>query len=366
MDKAKISDLLIRTINPDNKVEIRDLVHLFRRVYGKSFPISSVYDEAFWSSHVGIRFNSLVAIHEGRIVGHCAIYPEKGVPNIVQLNYMLCDPMYRHLLPGLCRETWQIISKQSIRQNWNMIYNFTFGSSPFTQLLQNKVLNGHEVALMPAYLPNSKMRPRGLRIKKGAATENDRGHVLISQRTFSPNKLTSRTIYAPKSHRDIIRYLYAPLNLPRVFDYSNSIAKLEKAVYADFPAVDMQSFTTTKVRHVYIQPSLVNMPSKTVSEIEDSCPDPSAALYLFINLSDPRCPDFCDMIENRGYKFCGVLPVLQGRDSIIFWRENQNSDYFNIDNFYSESARVLARYLGTPSFDSAIEEAKAFETRSII
>jgi len=344
----QVEDIHLKAANPDNEVEIKQLSNLFRRVYGKSFPIDSVYDPQFWRTHIGTRFISVIAVRKGRIIAHLGAYPDSDEPRHVQLCFPLCDPAYSHLIPMLGKGAWSILQKQAQRQRWKMIYYFVFGNVPDMQQMADSIFFTKEVAICPDYLPASNLRPRGNKNVKGIrrTSNGSRTHISITQRIITAEENPPLKLFIPRHHRQMIECLYEPLGLKRTFMDRPKHLREAHALPAEARAVEKNYFSKTGVVHSFVHPSL--LPGRP-DDVEGLSANGNSQVYAFVNMEDPACPAFCEKLEDKGYQFCGILPLLKGRDSVVYYKASstvlQQADrQFDEDFFYSPRAKMLASY----------------------
>jgi len=352
-----VKDIQLKAANPDNELEIKQLSNLFRKVYGKSFPIESVYDPLFWNTHIGTRFISVIATKKGRVIAHLGAYPDADDSSHVQLCFPLCHPAYSHLIPELARGAWRILERQAERQQWKMIYYFVFGNVPDMQLLADSIFRTKEVAICPDYLPASNLRPRGNKNVKGIrrSSNGSRTHVAITQKILSYENGGYKKLFVPEHHRQMIECLYEPMALKRSFDSRADYPREIHALPTEARAIDKNYFAKTGVVHSFVHPSLL---SGQQDDIEKLSANGNSQVYAFVNMEDPACPSFSLKLEKSGYQFCGILPLLKGRDSLVYYKassevRSQLNRQFDEDFFYSPRSRMLASYAENQNIEKA-------------
>ena len=72
-----------------------------------------------------------------------------------------------------------------------------------------------------------------------------------------------------------------------------------------------------------------------------------------MNLHDPACPAACQHLEDQGYRFCGIAPLIGGRDNIVFFKETEV--YRDRAPFQSPRAQMLSRYIETYAIERALD-----------
>ena len=76
------------------------------------------------------------------------------------------------------------------------------------------------------------------------------------------------------------------------------------------------------------------------------CRERTDAVFLYVNIEDPRCPGFTARCEELGFFFAGILPGgANGRDSLVLqYLNNLKVDYDRL-KLHSAEAEELARYV---------------------
>lgn len=336
-----MSEIVFKAVSPDNHREVIQIPELFRKVYGDTFPVTKVYSSQFWLTHIGNRFINLVAQREGKIIGHVAIEPQAGEPQtgerrVAQVGFALCDPKYRAYLPEMTQKASELISRVAVRQNWRMIYCYHYGDVPDVGGFFHGVLRCVDVAICPSYFPESDLRLRGMRTRR----KNDpsgRSNLLITQRVLSDDT-DSIELYVPKQHLEICKYLYAPLTLSRTF--AAKAGSAPSFVSADSAAVESRIFSRIEVAHYFVKPSLFEKGHYALDAFDSP---KMKSVFLFVDMRDPQTPVFCERAEEKGYNFCGILPLQRGQESIIYYKSDQA--IVETQTYDSERAQILARYI---------------------
>lgn len=330
------SEIKVRAISSDNLVDIGLVMRLFKKTFANCYPIQGVYDPQFWQSHIGTRFVSLVGSVGNDVVWHAALHPDKDNPSNMQLAYMVADTERPEVLGPVLEMAWKIINNQALRNNWGLLYHFISATSLPMQALSNQTLGSVEMALCPGYLGC-------------AATPDKRSSVLVAQNIFNSENLPEKTLYAPKHHLDVVSYLYSSLGLARDFE---AAPKVVRPIRANLDGLELRYFNLTEVCHATLLPSKLSNYKSLLTELSSH---PSKALYLFVDLADPMCPEVCNYIEDAKFRFCGVLPLIQGRDQLIYWRPQAG---FKLESsLHSERAVLLASYINSYDMQRALKDA---------
>lgn len=339
-------NLTVHAASADNEPQLRQIINLFQTVFGSSYPARSVYDLNFWQSHLGTRFDSLLVCNGHQLVAHIAVARDSKVASLRQLSLFVYDPHYieEHGIQALY-PLRVVLERQAARQRWELLSLFAFHELPHAEVAACQLLGAHETAVLPEYLPTEAARllkaPSGDNIDEVSS----RGAVTIYNRTFAASGL-QRSLYLPEQHREIIRRLYQPLALNRAFPRSfRGDLHLVEGVPTDARAVQQHCFKHIDVALALVHPSLVSSSERLLRNLRHA-----TAAYLFINLHDPACPQFTNDLEQAGYQFVGITPLLRGHDRIIYARTTHTIQ-LEPSTFISRRGQALATYLGQQASD---------------
>lgn len=328
---GELKDVRLKAGNPDDEAELRGLVKLFAAVYGESFPSRDVYNIQFWNKHIGTRFSSLLALSRNKVIGHLALQPDRHARTNVQLAFPAIDPGYQPFSGELAGLAWEVIAKQSARQHWRSMYMKTMADRAMYQQIGLEVFGMSEVAIYPSYYrvcQDGALRPQV---------------AIIYQRVFDRSALANGgcdTLYVPRKHLELCRHLYERVGLRRSFK-AEPRTRAQYIVPADRRAVERQRLRGAGIAQVFVYPSLLD----SFSQVEHvmSCAADDVPPLMIVSTQDPRCPSFCSFLEERGYHFSGVLPLLRNRESIVYHRVNGAAASELV--LYSDTARTLAQYI---------------------
>ncbi len=316
-------------------------------MYGSTFPVRGVYDQAFWAAQLGKRFVSIVAEDGGDIVAHIAVHRDPRSPTETFVSLPVIDPAYRHSTTEIAHAASATIGSLARRQGWRSMIGFVYEDIRAMQAIPEAVLRSKEVALLPGYLPALPVKARGERLshKHLLAERGSRRHALVTQRVFSPSSFAPLRVYVPARHREICRILYAPLGLERRLE----MAEQKGSIAATTNPIERSYHRGLGTHHVFVSPS--GIPNHTA--LEPKGWDGSKSLFIHVDLSDPRCPEFSESLEDQGYRFCGIAPFFGGRDRIVYFKETE--PYLDRAPFSSARARMLSRYIETYDIAQALD-----------
>ena len=325
--------LKIKALCSDNIVDVDSLIGLFEDVYGENFPAQRVYNRQFWTNHIGSRFISIGAYVGSQIVGHLALQSDRDNPGVVQVSMPAFRPEFFENHRFFSNEFRTLLDKLQQKQNWKCLYTFCFTDNQQLEFLARDILRTSETAILPDYLP-------GLSTKDLLSIDiTNKTDVITSFRVFTnTGSDDERVLFAPEEFQAICKNLYTNLGLKRIFAASSK--KLSKKILglpSDQRSLTVQHYKGINVRHFFCNPSLLG----DLRKIDEICKEEvRKSDYFFINLSDPRCPEICEILSRNGFAFSGCLPMLKGNDHIIYYRSP--SMEIKLQSFNSDISRKLA------------------------
>lgn len=343
-------DTLLKAASPDNDAQVKRIVELFKRAYGEDFPIRQVYQPSFWKSRVGTRFTSFVAERNGEVIVHLAACRDRANPGHVQLCMPAVDPRDEKLSMDAARSLWELVERQAARQGWTMMYKFLLGNMSHLHQLLSTVFGFSEVAVYPGYCPPLSCVKKGERAKRKTAPQIT-PPVLIMQKSFRRPQETA-SVFVPAHHAHVCKALFDSLGLARTI---RDIGPLDVTYTSNGrEAVQLQSLRHRGVCHAFVQPSLLTSFNEAFSALPDKR---FGDFVFFVNMADPKAPDFCTVLERKKFSFCGVLPLINGQDSLVY--ASRRAGLLKDDTFTAPRARALANYI-----EHGIDPTARFEAPS--
>lgn len=340
--KAVNSEIVFKAVSPDNGLHVKRIVELFRRAYGEDFPVRQVYTPEFWRSRIGNRLTSFVAERDGKFVGHLAACPDRENSKHVQICVPAFDPELGSETTQVAKQLWEMIERVAQRQDWKAAYKFLISSLPEVEQLVSKVFGFTDIAIYPGCtVPRAAMRTKASKNgSKGHANYRLHPPVLVTERTFLHESENDITVYAPAQHAEIIKFLYEPLKLSRQFCAGTEKDNNTPILSADSQALEVSSFPHSGIAHLFIQPSLLQGFSSSIFDFSGHQFDD---YIVFANLFDSQTPQFCNFLEDQGLRFCGIVPLLNGRDNVVY--AHTGSGLLEKASFSSKRAQKLVKYI---------------------
>ena len=310
-----MSELCVRAIDADNRLQVNDLIDLFYRVHENSYPIRKVYDVKFWNTHLGNRFSGIGVFADSELVAHIALRPEPDCQQIVRLDYPILAPRLGRIRELALEKLSDFIARQAERQSWKLGYYFMLEDRPNEHTILQRVLPAHTTAICPSYFAEANGLERSWEAPHEARPQK-RIFMSISQHYYLDRVTQQRELFVPPRHLKLATRVFRPLMRYRQF-LRPSHAALQGT--AQSKACCTRRFQGNGVLEAFVR-SVYAPDAEELLESMHS--NPAASNFVFVNLEDPACPAYCERLEMRGFRFCGFLPELRGQDSIAYWIGN--------------------------------------------
>jgi hypothetical protein len=308
METTRVS---IRPLNPDNDREVQQLVALAERCPKSELLSDAVYSAQFWKRASGRRFTGLIAVVEGKIVAHFGLGTlgrysrERGASTAgtASLSHIMIDPVAAHLVEQIGSGLRVVIGNQMSRKEITCLLALqSSGNQGSAALLQH------------------------LGLKPVAAFEDSSRFLQLFARSL---ETTPRSLeYLPAQLKEVVSSTLQALDIPTS---TTEAAELADAVPADDLSVQPLPFSKGRRVLLLLTPSLLcRSAGGTIdrSSIDSLLKRRSTAL-LGIKLSDRGCTDLTRIVQSLGYEYCGILPSLFGRDSILFAKRQVSTRPFH-------------------------------------
>ncbi|MCB0360155.1 MAG: GNAT family N-acetyltransferase, partial [Bdellovibrionales bacterium] len=349
-EASRVADeFSVRASNRDNRPEAEQIADLFFKHYGANFPVPSVYDPNFWSARdvecreeqPAERLTSIVAVHGERVIGHIALRRTRGSDEI-ELMYPALHPAYRRQLFSLSRRFWRCVTDIGSRQGWTLAFHYSLLSHPMWQLVANKCFSSVEMAV----LPNSSKQGFVL-----GPCQSSRSPLLVMINTFPEASRNAKRLHCPEHHRKFIEKLYRPLGLMR--DFSSSPVRGVRANGVPAPLISPRVihkegfglYRLLLTPHDDLTPAMIERALSELSEekLRRTC--------IEVSLEHAACPLVAGLVESMGFRMSGVLPGIEGRDSLLYALYD-DSDLADL-TLYSARAKYIRGYCLSAGGDTA-------------
>ena len=333
-------EFVIRAISNDNHRDAERTAELFRQSYLTSYPVGDVYNPDFWLADPTnldadelTPITSVVAVHRNRFVAHLGL-KRRPLSETVEIVFPAIHPVYRAHVFTLSRLLWQSIEEQARRQRWHAIFHFSLMTHPMWQLIAAKCFGSQHVAIVP----NERATAVGIR------RPESRRSFLIMFNTFNTSAIPRLVLYPPDRHADLLMKMYESLRIPRTFrragaDLSPQLVQNDMALEAPEMLKKMEcnvQLLSLEAHHLCEGKAL----AATLSNVSRS---DRTSTIIRVPLESPLCPSFCEYLEEQGMRLCGLLPMVNGTDSILYGAyEDSALDDLTL---YSRDAKALRSYL---------------------
>ena len=303
----------IRPLNPDNDRDVQQLVALAERCPRAELLSDAVYSAQFWKRASGRRFTALAAVAEGRIVAHFGLgtlgrYSRErgaGTAGTATISHLMIDPAAAHLIEEIGALARNMLEGQIRRKGISCVLALqSSANQSAAELLQ-------QLGLKPVAAFDD--TPRFLKLY-ARSTET------------APRSLE----YLPAQLKEVVSSTLQALDIP---SSATEAAELADAVPADELSVQPLPFSKGRRVLLLLTPSLLYRgDGGTIdrASIEDLLKRSASAL-LGIKMSDRGCTDLTRIVQSLGYEYCGILPSLFGRDSILFAKRQVSTRPFHSD-----------------------------------
>lgn len=319
-----MNNVIFRASNADNIFDIRGIIDLFMASYGLSFPNHEVYQESFWRERIGNRFISIVAERNSKIIGHLACCPHKNDNKNIQIIMPVAVPCNEE--EEILMSLWNIVERIAKKKSWRMAYKFITSYPSKMESVISIIGNFNEMAIYPGHRTADEL----MDIKTETAYP-----ILYSQHIFNSSLIKKEVVYVPNAYKEFAQNFYSYSGLPRSFcDTDKKFIK----IYTDEKPIEIKSYKHTGLCRAYVTPSLLSSYSKEMLTYDDTR---FCDMLLYVNLSDPKCPSFCEFLESAGYSFCGIIPLIDGKDHIIYSKDLSNLKNYHFLKENSEKLRSM-------------------------
>jgi hypothetical protein len=323
-DMQNSNKISLRAANPDNRREVEAIIKLFKQVYGDQYPFQAVYQPAYWTSRGGGRFRSLVAYSADELVGHLAMRPYSGNQKLMELCLFAYDGSQIGSVDEMMQEAKEVLHRQAKRQDWELVYCYSFSSLPILQRIATEGLGFKEVALCPAM---------------ARCQDGTRPAVIISQAKVNSKDAAIKTekLYPPYWHKESIEGSFGSLGYAHEFLFS-AAGNFGEAVSVD---VKLEQVAIPGTEVYFVTPS-EELNSIGMSDFIAKHSSNSSNQFVFLDVRSPLCPAVALQLERAGFRYSGILPLMRGSDSIVYARIPSTS--LCLKTLESADAKALGHY----------------------
>lgn len=286
-----------------------------------------------------------LAVSDGdRFVAHIAVRFDSN--HCTELIYPAILNSYRKHSFDISRLIWDHIGQLAARQGWRTVYQFSPASESCLQIISTKCFDSFETALLPDN------RLGGHSIHEGATVHPKNHALLLMFHCFDGSYVGGPLerpiyLYPPSSHLEKVRELLGGAELKRVIVEEEKGKRSELQLSPTDPnAVTIKFRPVSAALEISVLPKGLLNYNHALLQIEEAVADAlvhQSRSYVRVALDDPMCPPFSRKLEESGFRFFGVFPVVDGRDWLLFSRFD--SSLISDVNLYTPRARLLRDYM---------------------
>lgn len=314
----------IRQMRREEAIEVARCVY---DAYGYSYPNEHIYypDRVAAMNESGDLLSAVAVSESGDIGGHMALVFHEHLPP--ELAIAVVKKKFRGC--RLATRLGEFITEQAQRRDATIIHGRPVTVHPYSQQFCQK--HGFiECGFLLAHSPKTQSF-------KGIADEpGQRNSDIVAVKFLAPPKPV--TIYPPARHAEIIRSLYAGMDVPVVL--GEAAATTGKETVMRVSVNTARSVAETNITRYGTD--AINVIKRELRRIRRG---EVRIVEMFLDLTDPVTAEIVPEIEDLGFFFTGIMPGTVGGDSIIM-------QYFNgVDIDYgslvvvSKQARELLAYI---------------------
>lgn len=292
----------IRRLQPSEAVQVSQLIY---QAYGSSYFNRDVYypERVAASNASGDVVSFVAADAEGRVVGHYALEFNQDGP-VAEGGQAVVDPAHRG------RGILDRLKEAAIEEARNQGLAGMFGDAVTVHVFTQKANIRHGAKLACV---NLGIAPQSEQFK-GVASADQVQRITCLLYFLWLHPPSTRTIYAPLRHRNVLEKLYAHLECPVVFgDVESNPAPAndhgELAVRLDTGAA--KAFL--RVFRIGIDTSAAIRHAKR-ELIEHSHAE---ALFVELPLEQPGADGVAEILEKEGFSFAGIAPCFSNGGDLL-------------------------------------------------
>lgn len=319
-------DYEVRLLQPSEAIEVSRCAY---KSHGYTFFDEHIYfpDRLIELNRSGQMISAVAVTKDGTFMGHAAlVYPKLGA-EIAELTFVFVNLEYRG--QGCMNRLCDYLFNQ-VEHHLHGIYAYAVTNHVFTQKVMLKYGFGDcciELATSPATWEF-----------KGMEKSTQRLSVVTSFKYLvAPERLT---IYAPPQHREMIEAIYR--NLGVTHDY---VAPAQPALLpAEASQIDIELDTTENFAEIHLIRAGEHAVHEVHAALRSLCVKQVAAIYLFLDMTDPATHHLTGEMEQLGFFFAGILPHCAVNEGLVLqYLNNQPLDYSKIQTYSDLAKRLLEK-----------------------
>ena len=215
------------------------------------------------------------------------------------------------------------------------------------QMLSAKCFHCDAAALMPCSKLACEVQQNGSREPAHDSA------VLVMYNVLLPDAEDLRVIYPPPSHRGKILDLFESFGLIReaINGVSKPAAAEEPKAMPCLSPRDARSYSMSFLQRFGIHQLRITSSGmadteaafELIERTENSQKYGHFHVIIQVPLDDPRCPKVCAELEDKGFGFCGILPLVNNHDYVCYAQYDESQ--LKRLTLYTENAKALRNYM---------------------
>jgi len=326
---AAIPGFTVRRARPEEAIEIARCAY---RAYGYTYADYIYFPDKIVEYNAAGEMVSMVAVtDDGVLMGHTALKLTDPQAKTAELGVAFVAPEYRGR--GLLRRMTDLLIEHAASSGLDGIFAHAVTSHAASQTVICKA-GFVDCGLVLGMLSDERT------FKAICAAPNQRESLAVS---YLPLRRRAVTIHPPARHLDVVKKLYERLAIP--VELTQTVAAEDAApVQRELvKAAKNLGGNSAEIRVSSCDEEALTM---TRGHWKRYCQERTDAVFLYVNLEDPRCPEFAARCEELGFYFGGVQPgAANGRDALILQYLNNVKIDYDCLKLYSAEAQELARYI---------------------
>lgn len=321
----------IRRLNPDEAIEVS------RGAY-KSHGYTFFNDVIYYPEQIrdlndqDLMISAVAVTRRNEFMGHGALLLSEPGARTGDLDFFFVDPKFRKQ-NRLGSQLLEFLMKTAMEMNMAGVYGYSVTVHTISQKMAAKT-SLQPLAILLATSPMT------WDFKGITGHLNQRISVVLGFKYLSIPE--PRVIYLPKRHEEMIRGLYASLNVGHRFENAEAAPDEDPAVKTVLQTEIAEVENSAEIRLIQAGNDLAG---ELHSELRKLCISGIDAIALGVSLENGTASRYLDLFEGMGFFFAGVFPETPMGDVLILqYLNNLDFDYAAV-NILPGQTETLLNYI---------------------
>ncbi|MCB0354075.1 MAG: hypothetical protein KDD64_11135 [Bdellovibrionales bacterium] len=284
----------IRALSPDNGAHIREVIDLFERRFGERYPVQSVYRGTFWKHHINIRFCSIGLFSNRQLIGHFSYCHDIRFPGIAFIQHAAFDERGSDFIRENPQRIRDMIERLALRHRCHSIACLVPEEISESSYFAEQTMGCALASIWPRFFPHGDVRQDGY----------------LFLHSLFPLELPSSL---PEHHRKCVDALNRRVKSHGSLQFDGPLEHVDSSKKKAFR---VRSLPEVPANLIAVYPSLASQMESLADKARNRAEN--ELTYLVLSSSDPRSADFVTLLEDRGFAFCGIVPMLESRNALLF------------------------------------------------